>query len=56
VPPLTFKLIEPSSAPLQEIPNPLLFDLTPVATNSSGSVIVKDFETVQSLASVTVKL
>jgi hypothetical protein len=43
-------------APLQEIPNPLLLEITPVATNSSGSVIVKDFEIVQLLASVTVKL
>ena len=41
MPPLTERFIEPSSAPLQEIPNPLLLEITPVATNSSGSVIMK---------------
>ena len=42
MPPLTERFIEPSSAPLQEIPKPLLLEIVPVATSSAGSVIVKD--------------
>ena len=53
VPPVTDKSIEPSLAPLHDIPKPLKFDIDPLATNSSGSVISISSVISHPLASVT---